>query len=173
MQLYILAPALIYPMWRWGKRALLCVGGLAMGGIIYVLETFLVNDFWIADGLGKVLIYYPTHSCMAVWLVGAIFGYILHQTKDSKVSYLPKRYNVLVWETCFAALIAHTDLQGFSSLTDAFFELLSRPVFGICVMWIIFACVNGHGVVVNDFLSPQVWQWHGFRTPCVCCTPCC
>lgn len=96
---------------------------------------------------------------MAVWLVGAIFGYILHQTNDSKVSYLPKRYNALGWETCFAALIAHhTDPQEFYSLADAFFEFLSRPLFGICVMWIIFACVNGHGVVVNDFLSAQLWQ---------------
>ncbi|KAL1399320.1 hypothetical protein pipiens_008307 [Culex pipiens pipiens] len=132
-------------MWRWGKRALLCVGGLAMGGIIYVLVTFLVNDFRIADGLWKDLIYYPTHSRMAVWLVGAMFGYILHQTKNSKVNHLPKRYYALGWATCFAVL-------------GLIPESLSRPLFGTCVMWIIFACVNGHGGVVNVFLSSQLWQ---------------
>lgn len=169
MQLYILAPVLIYPLWRWGKRVLLAIGALALASTLCVFTSFLVNDFRInftTDGLRYIMTYYPTHTRMAVWLLGTILGYILHRTKDSGVQ-LPKRYYALGWSTCFALLaltiystfeITRTNHQDFPPIADAFYESLSRPIFGICVLWIILACVNGAGGVINQLLSSGLWQ---------------
>ncbi|XP_053699369.1 nose resistant to fluoxetine protein 6-like [Sabethes cyaneus] len=171
MQLYIIGPALIYPLWRFGKRVLIGIGFLALLSIACVFTTFLVNDFRIHPSAPNsqdrsVRTYYPTHARMAVWLLGTIFGYILYTTKSTGVQ-LAKRYYAIGWSTCFALLglmtyslyeFIRTDFNEFSNVADAFFEALHRSVFAICVMWIIFACVNGKGWLINDFLSSSLWQ---------------
>ncbi|XP_039434445.1 nose resistant to fluoxetine protein 6-like [Culex pipiens pallens] len=169
MQLYIVAPLLIYPLWRWGKRVLLAIGFLAVLSIGCVFTTFLVNDFQIhdvGDGSRHKMTYYPTHARMSVWLLGTIFGYILHKTKATGVK-LPARYYTIGWASCFAALgliiyatyeMLRTDFHEYSGVADAFYEALSRSVFAICVMWIIFACVNGQGGVIDDMLSSSLFQ---------------
>ncbi|XP_065094529.1 nose resistant to fluoxetine protein 6-like [Ochlerotatus camptorhynchus] len=172
MQLYILAPALIYPLWRYGKRVLIVIAGLAVLSMGCVLASFLVNEFRLSfflpyfDPRKSQLTYFPTHARMAVWLWGLAFGYILHKTKDTGVN-LSKRYWTAGWAACFTLLglivygnyeIYTTDAQEFSYVVDAFFEPLSRSVFGFCVMWIILACVNGKGGLIDDFLGAPMWQ---------------
>ncbi|XP_062544983.1 nose resistant to fluoxetine protein 6-like [Armigeres subalbatus] len=172
MQLYIIAPALIYPVWRYGKRALAATIGLAVLSMACVLATFLVNEYRMSpfapanDSRRYALTYYPTHARMAVWLWGIVFGYFLHKTSLTGVN-LPKRYWTIGWATCFALLalivfgnyqIYATDAGEFSHVIDAFFEPLSRSVFCCCVMWIIMACVNGKGGLLDEFLGAPAWQ---------------
>ncbi|XP_058467393.1 nose resistant to fluoxetine protein 6-like [Malaya genurostris] len=171
MQLYILGPALIYPLWRYGKRVLFGIALLALLSMGCVFTTVLINDFRINQNAPNVqdksvLTYYPTHARMGVWLFGTIFGYILYKTKSTDVN-LTKRHYAIGWSVCFALLglmmyalyeFVRTDFNDFSNVADAFFEALHRPVFGICVMWIIFACVNGKGGLINELLSSVLWQ---------------
>ncbi|XP_055613183.1 nose resistant to fluoxetine protein 6-like [Uranotaenia lowii] len=171
MQLYIIAPALIYPLWRYGKRVLWGIGFLALLSIFCVFTTFIVNEFrfnfFANEGFGRSrLTYYPTHARMSVWLWGLIFGYILHITRKSGVT-LPKKYYAIGWATCLALLgliwyasfeLFSSDLSTFSLVADAFFESMGRSVFAMCVMWIIFASINGQGGIVNDILSAGIWQ---------------
>ncbi|XP_055600177.1 nose resistant to fluoxetine protein 6-like [Uranotaenia lowii] len=172
MQLYIIAPALIYPLWRYGKRVLWVIGFLALLSIFCVFTMFIVNEFRLnifapnEGGRRTILTYYPTHARMSVWLWGLIFGYILHSTRKSGVN-LPRKYYAFGWAACFTFLglilysmfeFLRTDYTTFSFVADAFFESMGRSVFAMCVMWIIFASINGHGGVVNDILSAGMWQ---------------
>lgn len=172
MQLYLLAPALIYPLWRWRNKSLFGIAFLAFLSMGCVLTTYLVNDFRTAalnagDEQILKLTYYPTHARAAVWLFGAIFGWILHNWPGSNGGLLRTRYFRFGWAVCCALLavtvyanfeLVRTDPREYSAVADAFYQVLSRPVFGICVMWVIFACVNGKGGVVNDILSAPMWQ---------------
>ncbi|XP_062544956.1 LOW QUALITY PROTEIN: nose resistant to fluoxetine protein 6-like [Armigeres subalbatus] len=172
MQLYIISPALIYPLWRYGKRVLFVIGGLAVLSMACVLTTFLINEFRLSffapviDIRRYTLTYYATHARMAVWLWGLAFGYLLHKTKETGVN-LPKRYWIAGWVACFVLLgliifsnyqFHSTDVDDFSFVIDAFYEPLSRSVFGLCVMWIILACVNGKGGLLDEFLGASIWQ---------------
>ncbi|XP_058814383.1 nose resistant to fluoxetine protein 6-like [Topomyia yanbarensis] len=168
MQLYIIAPALIYPLWRYGKRVLIGIALLAFLSMGCVFTTFLVNDFRINQHAPdkNVLTYYPTHARMAVWLFGTIFGYILYKTKSTGV-HLTKRHYAIGWSTCFALLglivyalyeFVRSDFNEFTKVADALYEALHRSVFSICIMWIIFACVNGNGGFINEVLSSPLWQ---------------
>ncbi|KXJ74409.1 hypothetical protein RP20_CCG013733 [Aedes albopictus] len=172
MQLYIIAPALIYPLWRYGKRVLFVIGGLAVLSMACVLTTFVVNEFRLSffapviDIRRYTLTYYATHARMAVWLWGLGFGYILHKTKETGVN-LPKRYWIAGWVACFTLLgliifsnyqFHTTNVDDFSHVIDAFYEPLSRSVFAVCVMWIILACVNGKGGLLDEFLGAAMWQ---------------
>ncbi|KXJ73198.1 hypothetical protein RP20_CCG016320 [Aedes albopictus] len=172
MQLYIIAPALIYPLWRYGKRVLFVIGGLAVLSMACVLTTFLVNEFRMnffvpdIDNRKHALTYYATHARMAVWLWGLGFGYILHKARETGVN-LPKRYWIAGWVACFTLLgliifanyqIHTTNVDDFSHVIDAFYEPLSRSVLAVCVMWIILACVNGKGGLLDEFLGAAMWQ---------------
>ncbi|EAT39214.1 AAEL008948-PA [Aedes aegypti] len=172
MQLYIIAPALIYPLWKYGKRVLIVIAGLAVLSMACVLATFLYNGFRLSvfvpviDIRRYALTYYSTHARMAVWLWGLGFGYILHRTRETGVN-LSKRHWTAGWATCFTLLglilfshyqIYTTDVAEFSHVIDAFYEPLSRSVFSLCVMWIILACVNGKGGLLDEFLGAPAWQ---------------
>ncbi|KXJ72976.1 hypothetical protein RP20_CCG016825 [Aedes albopictus] len=168
MQLYIIAPALIYPLWRYGKRVLTVIAGLAILSMACVLASFLTNELrlTVPDAQRYVLTYYATHARMAVWLWGLAFGYLLHKTRNTGL-HLPKRYWAIGWTACFALLglilfanyqIYTSNAADFSFVADAFFEPLSRSMFAFCVMWIILACVNGKGGLLDEFLGASMWQ---------------
>lgn len=168
MQLYIIAPALIYPLWRYGKRVLIVIASIAILSMACVLTTFLVNEIrlTVADTVRYKLTYYATHARMAVWLWGLAFGYLLHKTKDTRVK-LANLYWTLGWMLCFTLLgliffanyqIYTTNAAEFSFVADAFFEPLSRSLFAFCVMWIILACVNRKGGLLDEFLGAAIWQ---------------
>ncbi|XP_055613193.1 nose resistant to fluoxetine protein 6-like [Uranotaenia lowii] len=167
MQLYLIAPALVYPLWRYGKRIIWGIASLALLSMACVLTTFLVNEFRMSDFAARgVLTYYPTHARMSVWLWGLIFGYFLHYNKNKKVD-LPSHYLGLGWSLCFAILaltifsfhkVFNSDPATFSYIADAFFESISRSAFAACVLWIIFVCSNGNGGIVNEILSAAMWQ---------------
>lgn len=172
MQLYVFAPALIYPLWRYGKRFLIVVVCFAVSSMACVLTTFYRNRFrlgFIAPGVNArryILTYYATHARMAVWLWGLVFGYLLHKTKHTGVT-LPRRYWAAGWISCFALLgtiifsnyqIQSKNVEDYPFVFDAFYESLSRSVFAFCVLWIVLACVNGKGWLVDEFLGASLWQ---------------
>uniref|UniRef100_A0A2M4DP82 Uncharacterized protein n=1 Tax=Anopheles darlingi TaxID=43151 RepID=A0A2M4DP82_ANODA len=85
MQLYLLSPLLIYPLWRYGKRFVPAIVVLALLSISCVFATFMVNEYRLnrsaprGDGLMPRKTYHPTHARMSVWLFGVLFGYLLHR----------------------------------------------------------------------------------------------
>ncbi|XP_065079913.1 nose resistant to fluoxetine protein 6-like [Ochlerotatus camptorhynchus] len=172
MQLFILAPALIYPLWRYGERVLIVIASLAVLSMGSVFVTFIVKDYRYSyidssgDGLKYVLTYFPTHARMAVWLWGIIFGYYLYKTKTYGLS-VPKWIWPVGWVICFTifGLIAganyklqRPDFDQYPQVLDAIYESLHRSVFAVALMWVILACVSGKAGVINEFLSAPLWQ---------------
>ncbi|XP_055613173.1 O-acyltransferase like protein-like [Uranotaenia lowii] len=172
MQLYIVTPALVYPLWRYGKRVLWGIVLLAVLAAACVFTTFITNDFRMnlgaPNGGGEryIMTYFPTHARMGVWMLGIVFGYVLHNTKPNSAK-LPKKYFTIGWTVCLLLLgfllyanyeFQRSDYEQFSNVLDAFYESLSRPAFGIIVMWIIYACIQGEGGIINEFLSADIWQ---------------
>uniref|UniRef100_A0A182QD03 Nose resistant-to-fluoxetine protein N-terminal domain-containing protein n=1 Tax=Anopheles farauti TaxID=69004 RepID=A0A182QD03_9DIPT len=172
MQLYLLSPFIIYPLWRWGRRMLLAVVALIVASMVTVFTVFLVHDlrlsFLAVDGerIRHIHTYYPTHTRAGAWLVGVIFGYLLQRTKKHYVL-LPRWSIVVGWAgagfTMLAVLFADHPIQqpNYHELpvaVDATYEALNRVLWAAAVGWIVFACVNGYGGVVNEFLGATVWQ---------------
>ncbi|XP_058127296.1 nose resistant to fluoxetine protein 6-like [Anopheles ziemanni] len=172
MQLYLLAPLLIYPLWRWGRRALLLVVALALASMVTVLVLFLVYDLRLSflavddNRIRHVHTYYPTHTRAGAWLVGVGVGYVLQRTRKH---YVPlARWAVALGWTLAAAtmltiLFADHPLQQPDYATnplvaDALYEALNRVAWAGAVGWIVFACVNGYGGPVNRFLGATIWQ---------------
>ncbi|KAH8416364.1 hypothetical protein KR222_000737 [Zaprionus bogoriensis] len=180
-QLYFLSPLFLIPLYKWGKKALIPIiifGLLCLGCTV---ATFLVNDFTlfrVEDNqvdLRQRLTYYPTHTRIPTWLIGVIFGYFLFTRNRGRQIPLAKHWVITGWVVAFGTMLA--DLWGpfWRILPDtpsspiyegAIFEPLSRTSWAFAIGWIVWACYNGHGGLINDFLS---WSFFtGFSRLCYC-----
>ncbi|XP_065079673.1 nose resistant to fluoxetine protein 6-like [Ochlerotatus camptorhynchus] len=176
MQLFVLSPLLIYPLWKWGRRVLYIIAVLILLSMGCVVGSFLVNNLRLAfvdsgrqaiDKSRMVLVYYPTHTRVGAWLVGVILGYILHQTKHHRIQ-LSKIACISGWlislSIMLAILLGDYPLQQPETyadhpvIVDAVYESTNRVVWAGCLAWIVFACVNGYGGPIDTFLSLSIWQ---------------
>ncbi|XP_052899878.1 nose resistant to fluoxetine protein 6-like [Anopheles moucheti] len=172
MQLYLVAPFLIYPLWRWGRRVLLVIVALIVASMVTVCVLFYVHHLRLSflavdeERLRHVYTYYPTHTRAGAWLVGVLYGYVMQRTKKHYVQ-LSRWYVALGWTlACTAMLtilltdhpIQQPDYDTLPQAADASYESLSRVLWASAIGWIVFACVNGYGGPVNDFLGATFWQ---------------
>lgn len=94
MQLFIIAPFIVYSMHRFKTKALFASAILVLGCVFttvavhlhYGLKTLRVN--------GKMeLAYFPTHIRFSPWLVGVIAGYVFFKTRQQSIR-IPKVNNL-------------------------------------------------------------------------------
>lgn len=176
MHLFVLSPLIIYPLWRWGRRAIYAIAVLIALSMGCVIAAMLLNNLRLAfvdsgkhppDRNRQVLVYYPTHIRMGAWLIGVILGYILHSTKQ-RIVRLSKTVVISGWlvslTIMLAILLGDYPLQQPDTyeehpvIVDAIYEATNRIVWAGCLAWIVFACVNEYGGPVNTFLSLSIWQ---------------
>ena len=96
--------------------------------------------------------------------MGLMMGYILHVTKDAKID-ISSLTNLTLWSLAFLTGFSlvygphnidftdpHKDVEDKRAL-----ETLWKFSWGLVLSWVTFACVRGHGGLVNDFLSWGPW----------------
>ncbi|XP_052868606.1 nose resistant to fluoxetine protein 6 isoform X1 [Anopheles cruzii] len=172
MQLYLIAPFLVYPLWRWGRRILLLLGALLLTSMVTVFVLFLMHNLRLSflavdsDRVRHSYTYYPTHTRMGAWLVGLAYGYTLQRTRKNRVQMSPLAVSV-GWTAASGAMLTiilaayplhQTDYKNLPIIADATYEALNRVAWAAAVGWVIFACVNGYGGAVDHFLGATVWQ---------------
>ncbi|XP_043660070.1 O-acyltransferase like protein [Drosophila teissieri] len=172
MQLYILSPILLIGLYKWGKKA---AGGILVVTLLLsacLFATIMVNDFPVMFKDGSQVeeiqekIYYATHTHAAPWLIGTMFGYLLHLIRGRRL-----HISLLAvwagWLLCLAllltsifALYPYSKLLGKSPsvLEGALYYTLARIAWPLALCWVVFACMQGHGGLANSFLSSPLWQ---------------
>ncbi|XP_050082851.1 nose resistant to fluoxetine protein 6-like [Anopheles aquasalis] len=172
MQLYLAAPFLVYPLWRWGRRVLLLLAALLLTSMVTVFVLFIAYDlrlsFLAVDGerVRHRYTYYPTHTRMGAWLVGLGYGYALQRTRKYRVrlaAWLVGAGWFAAATTMLVILLSAYPLHqpGYEQLpvvADATYEALNRVAWATAIGWIIFACVNGYGGAIDRFLGAPLWQ---------------
>ncbi|XP_005177891.1 O-acyltransferase like protein-like [Musca domestica] len=167
-QLYVLSPLFLIPLWKWGKKA---VAPIAVFGVLCMgctFATFMHNNFTLFRvddnqvDLRQRLTYYPTHTRIPTWLMGVLFGYFLFTKNRGRQIPLKKGWVITGWVLALGVML--TDLWGpywrilpenpdAPIIEGAFYEPLSRASWACAIGWIVWACYNGHGGIINDFLS--------------------
>ncbi|KAI8126611.1 hypothetical protein FF38_01059 [Lucilia cuprina] len=167
-QLYVLSPLFLIPLWKWGKKALVPIVIFLILCLGCTVATFMYNDFTlfrVQDNqvdLRQRLTYYPTHTRIPTWLIGVIFGYFLFTKNRGRKIPMKKQWVITGWLLAFGVML--TDLWGpywrirpenpdSPIYEGAIFEPLSRTSWALAIGWIVWACYNGHGGIINDFLS--------------------
>lgn len=167
-QLYVISPLILIPLWKWGKKALapiilfgvLCMGCTFATFMSWKFTLFRVDDDHVDDR--QRLTYYPTHTRVPTWLIGVIFGYFLYTKNRGRQIPMARKWVITGWVLAFGVML--TDMWGpywrilpenpsAPIIEGAFYEPLSRASWAIAIGWIVWACYNGHGGIINDFLS--------------------
>ncbi|XP_055844711.1 nose resistant to fluoxetine protein 6-like isoform X2 [Episyrphus balteatus] len=177
-QLYFLAPIVLIPIWRWGKKCIPVMVVLVLIAIGCVFAEMYAGDYKTLFGFGEAgrtaNVYYPTHIRFPPWLVGIGLGYIMHLYRNRSI-HLPVMYQILGWVLSLGTLLAIVFAPHFSLKSSytvsvfhaAIYEGLKRVSWSIALAWIVFACHFGFGSKVNSILSHPYWQPLGRLTYCM------
>uniref|UniRef100_A0A182Y7U1 Nose resistant-to-fluoxetine protein N-terminal domain-containing protein n=1 Tax=Anopheles stephensi TaxID=30069 RepID=A0A182Y7U1_ANOST len=176
-QLFVLAPLLLYPMWRYGHRAaLFLIGGVTGISILvpfYVTytrqldPTFMIFTDEVSDLQANdyfVNVYGKTHLRATAYLFGLLVGYLVHwmQIKNVRIG---RRKLALCWivstvcgcSAMFSLTAFYTRLGTDNYLYNALYASLHRFGWSLSNGWLVLACVTGHGRTLKRFLS-----WRAF-----------
>ncbi|KAK3732205.1 hypothetical protein RRG08_026587 [Elysia crispata] len=168
MQFYVISPLMIIPFYF---NSFLGLGSCAIFFATHVITTGVLSaqHNWsptlIAAANGKNFHsyfsgYYTTPWCrIGPYIVGIVTGYLLATKKNNIKLNWP--IATIGWICAIAVALSvvyglRGDISGdhpSSVLTAALYNALARSAWGICVAWVIVACVTGWGGFVNTFLS--------------------
>nr|CAH0109342.1 unnamed protein product [Daphnia galeata] len=159
MQLFLVSPILIYPLWRWRKCGISLLTLVTIGCHVNILFVFSKDNSNTNHPHYKPWIRAPPY------LVGIWTGWFLHITKQSQFK-LSKITVAMGWMisiilgaavTYGEAYNTNQSVLEMSSELTATFGPVHRIAWACFVAWIIFACSHGYGGVLNRILS-----WKGF-----------
>ncbi|XP_055616401.1 nose resistant to fluoxetine protein 6-like [Toxorhynchites rutilus septentrionalis] len=179
MQLFLLSPFIVYPLWKWGRKVLIIVGFLILFSMCYIIGVFFIYELRVNLLVSSLdrdkYSYQPTHTRMGAWFMGLIVGYILHQTKD-RIVRLSKLHVTLGWILSGGIITAcvfgsyplnQPDSKQLPRIADALYESTKHVLWAASVGWIVFACTNGYGGLVNTILCWPIWQPLGKLSYCL------
>ena len=178
MQFYVILGPAIVILIKLNKKAgiavavmliLACIG-TRVGLVIY----YGVNDILQAvpnkhqdDNLAKNgVMYQRPYTRSSVYIVGMLTGYLLAQTSNR--IRIHRLMALLGW--CIAIASGLSVIYGMyyynhrileqthmTMTASAFYLGLGRTTWGICLAWVVLACVSGNGTFITDILSWKIW----------------
>jgi len=171
-QLYILSPLVLIPLWKWGYKAVVPIIVLALlsNGCVFTLfmnrgfSTFNLGDILTMERMR--LTYMPTHARYAPWLIGVLVGFMMYRSKNHNIR-IPKVFVLLGWLISISILLCvvvvpyhrvRPDAGEATQLESAFYEAFSRTAWAVALGWLVFACHNGFGGIINSMLSWSIWE---------------
>ncbi|XP_033763773.1 nose resistant to fluoxetine protein 6-like [Pecten maximus] len=175
MQLYIISPLLLVPLYFSRKigavvSAIFLIGGLVASAISTIRfpplsssltmpgqkpDTQVENFYKMKDNFNE---YIKPYSHIGPYVLGIVTGYILFKTRGK--CRINKPLNLFIW-IVMASLVSLTvyglyeDFRGNPVRFEiiVFYCTVRSTVWGACICWIVFACATGNGGFVNTLLS--------------------
>ncbi|KAL4237446.1 hypothetical protein ACF0H5_002163 [Mactra antiquata] len=130
---------------------------------VYALITAATkhkDDPWGRAGA----LYGRPYARWSVYIVGMMTGYVLSVTKN-RIK-IHKIFALLGWCCAIATGLAvvygqyyynHNPPAKMTTTASVFYISLCRTAWGLCLAWIVLACVSGNGGPVKDILSWTCW----------------
>lgn len=169
MQFYVISPIFLFFMY-----IIPVAGGvltsllLAMGiGIAFWKEYEVNGNFFTMKSDGGAFwneVYTVPWCRVGCWAVGMLLGFLIYKRdrkplRDKRVIFLGWTVSTVVALALVYSTYSENKEDGteWTNTQRAFYEAFGRPAWGLCVAWVIFACYNNMGGIVNSVLS-----WNGF-----------
>lgn len=172
MQLFLAAPLLVYPLWRWPRAGAALLSALAAWstGLRYgvVLEHKLstivyfgmpVSQMFKTASLSYIL---PTHR-LTVYIMGVALGYALHRVPASfRLSSTSASLGWAFFATLgllpvFGPHHAGTPAYNYDALEAAQYAAFAPILWSAFVCWGVFAIARGSGGWLRDLMCWRGW----------------
>ncbi|XP_069696160.1 nose resistant to fluoxetine protein 6-like isoform X2 [Periplaneta americana] len=183
MQLFLLSPLLLYPLWKWPPRrnipilvVLTLAGFAAPFAISYVEEysaNLLVGNWQKREEFNQYLYGVP-QARFGPWVIGMAFGYFIHEAKRKQfklskiqiaVSWI--LFNVALMGALNGAATFYEDFTQKTVLESAFYNGLFRNVWGFGIGIFVLLCATGEGGPPNILLSWKIFPTASRLTYCM------
>lgn len=90
MQLFIIAPFIVYLIYRFKTKTLFALAMLVLGCVFTTVAVHLHYGLKTLRMNGKMeLAYFPTHIRYSPWLIGVMAGYVFFKTRQHSIQ-IPK-----------------------------------------------------------------------------------
>ncbi|CAK8676841.1 unnamed protein product [Clavelina lepadiformis] len=187
MQFYLLSPFILLLLFWWRRVGItlmflltlasmsvcsaLSSEGAIQPTVIYHAQQFSIYYRFYFSTKSEVTyeykfkydIYYMPWVRLHVYMIGMITGYILFVTKGKLK--MPKLVVVSGWLISTGSSLAimyalYPQTSVGANLATGWavtYNTFARPAFGVCVSWVIVACISGYGGPVTKFLNWKVF----------------
>ncbi|XP_015122529.1 nose resistant to fluoxetine protein 6 [Diachasma alloeum] len=175
-QLFILAPAIIYPLWRWRKSGELILAGVTALSIAVPFTVTLVNrldptlmayreeieDISTNDFFRNS--YIKTHMRASAYFFGLVYGYFLYRIQGADYK-LTKTYVRIGWTLASLSLIAsmfsigifYGPRKDYGAVDAAIYSAMHRALWSFGTGWVLIACITDNSGPIRNFL-----KWRAF-----------
>ena len=167
MEWFLASPLLIYPLWRGKFGRIQKVIGI-LWWTVWFVAFYHFNMMWASDTNGYNEFaqkwslpgwdFAPFGGRSHCYMLGLMTGYILHTTKNTDIK-IPWIVNIAIWTmvsgVALSLIYGTYDMDTYNKYKA--WMIMNRAVWGLCLSWVVFACVKGYGGLVNDFLSWGLW----------------
>nr|CAH7765027.1 unnamed protein product [Callosobruchus chinensis] len=179
MLFFYCSPILLVPLWKspiYGKLNWL---------LLYIFSIFV--SFWVAwtkeyDGSMPITPrlldleyfhkhYVAPHTRASPYILGLLFGYSLHKTRNHPVKISPAvafvGWSFAIFSISSVVLIAHMfhmEDYVYNRMFSSLFLSCSRSVWTAGLIWMVFACINNCGGAVNFILTLPMFRVLGRLT---------
>ncbi|KAJ8668277.1 hypothetical protein QAD02_009940 [Eretmocerus hayati] len=171
-QLFILAPAIVYPLWRWRK-----IGHIILATVTTIATILPFILTFVQDLDPTLLIYTPevkdistneyfkssyikTHMRAGAYCFGLFYGYIVYRIQNSDKK-IPKQSVKLGWLlSSFALVLSMCSIsvfygprKNFTTVEAAFYSSLHRAMWSAGAGWVVLACVTDNAGSLRKILK--------------------
>lgn len=173
MQLYILSPIILYPLWKLRNRVkaavafILLLTSISVIYIFVMMMTLHIRTAFVdaSAGYKDALIHTMTVGRSGSWMMGILLGYILHMLEGKNVKLSSGAVSLgwsLIVITGLGLIFAQYPLQqggyqGNSFAADASYEALKGLAWCSILTWIIVSTHLSSGNILKSFLSLPFW----------------
>lgn len=174
MQMTIVAICVIYLASRVKGKFLHLISSFIMLGIVHrmylaytiKLDVSLLDSQFDPHNAYLMKLYYPTDSRIIPYFTGIIGGYLLFNSETgAKIfNFVNKPMQLIIWAYTINHLLSPFGVKNVISLlnhnliANVIIECYGKVFWAWSIVWIILACQNGHGGIVNNFLSHKFWM---------------
>ncbi|EAT32544.1 AAEL015331-PA [Aedes aegypti] len=175
-QLFVLAPLLLYPLWRYGRR----VGATLLGTVatVSVVVPFLVTYYGELDPSLMIFgdevadlqsnsyfanVYVKTHMRATAYIFGLAVGYLVHIMQQKNITIGKQKLfffwtaSTLIGTVSMLSITTFYNSAGTSDyLYNALYAALHRLGWSLSNGWLVLACVTGNAGPLKKFLSSRL-----------------
>ena len=172
MQFYVLAPLILIPLYYIFPAGLVVSGAFlavvfVANGAIAGTQQFSANMLLPAPHNANQFddIYTKPYCRAAPYIVGLVLGFMLYKKIKISVHWLADWFiYIVIWLVaagcCFSVVYGlYNSFHGhhLTLAENVSYIMFSRFVWSCGLALIVFACHNGYGWVINEFLSMKMW----------------
>ncbi|XP_059617661.1 nose resistant to fluoxetine protein 6-like [Phlebotomus argentipes] len=174
-QLFILAPLLLYPLWRWRKVGVYLFAASATVSVLIPFVVTYVNNLDptflafaeeitdLSENYYFINFYIKTHMRATAYIFGLLTGFLVHYMQEENLR-LSKTWHCVCWITAvivgaasmFSIVVFYSPTYETSRVSNALYAGLHRMGWSFFTSWIVFVCVTGRAKPLQRFLGSRV-----------------